>query len=151
MAGSTQSKTFPHLLSQQLHGLSELAETVTLRLLELEERLTKLEGENLFEDPSPENVAQELLAESEERVRHLQGLLEIAQETEKPLKVVEKDFFEQESSVDSQIGLIESIDNNEIDCKSEILNEDFSDHDDFSNDNEFEETEHDDEIPLMSA
>ena len=139
MAGSTQSKTFPHLLSQQMHGLSELAETLTLRLLELEERLTKLEGENLLEDLSKENVAQELLAESEVRVRHLQSLLEIAQETEKPLKVVEKDFFEQETSVDSQIGLIESVDSNDFDCESEILNKDFSDHDHFRNDNEFEE------------
>ena len=52
MAGVDQSKTFPHLLSQQLHGLSELAEMVTLRLLELEERVQQLEEENPFDDNS---------------------------------------------------------------------------------------------------
>ncbi len=81
------SKSLQHQLSQQLHGLSELAETITLRLLDLEERMNNIESqEKLLQAGFTSEEAEELLADSEERVRHLQSLLDSASNSEDALQ-----------------------------------------------------------------
>jgi uncharacterized membrane protein YccC len=68
-------------LSEQLQALSQVGETLTLRLLELEERLGGLEdqlqelqlGGLSEEDPSSETG--DLLAATEERIARLENLL----------------------------------------------------------------------------
>ncbi|MFL0763856.1 MAG: hypothetical protein AB8B40_07305, partial [Prochlorococcus sp.] len=67
--------SFEQLLGKQLHGFSELSESLILRLIQLEERVATLESSQALKDDSHHDATQELLAESEERVRHLQELL----------------------------------------------------------------------------
>jgi uncharacterized membrane protein YccC len=75
-------------LSEQLQALSQVGETLTLRLLELEERLGGLEdqlqelqlGGLSEEDPSSETG--DLLAATEERIARLENLLSAQAPTE---------------------------------------------------------------------
>ncbi len=60
---------------QQLFRLSELTEMLTLRLLELEERLLKLEEVSNSPIDAKQEDTVHLLQESELRVKHLQSLL----------------------------------------------------------------------------
>ena len=64
-------------LSRQLHVVSEIAESLTLRLLALEERFEQLHLDALSDgsDPMPDDASQQLLDDSGDRLRHLQGLL----------------------------------------------------------------------------
>ena len=63
-----------HQLSQQLHTVSEIAESLTLRLLSLEQRVQQLEVE--VDHPSVnDEESQQLLTKSSDRLRHLHGLL----------------------------------------------------------------------------
>ena len=75
MEVSEQSRSFEGLLSQQLFGFSEISETLTLRLLDLEERLSKLETANKTTPNVTEESSKELLEASQQRVLYLQGLL----------------------------------------------------------------------------
>ena len=65
-------------LSEQMQALSLVSETLTLRLLELEERLSaleaQLEGLQLQSSPSSSDSA-ELLTATEERIARLEDLL----------------------------------------------------------------------------
>jgi TolA-binding protein len=65
-------------LSEQMQALSLVSETLTLRLLELEERLSameaQLEGLQLQSSPSSTDSA-ELLTATEERIARLEDLL----------------------------------------------------------------------------
>jgi len=61
-------------LSRQLHAVSEIAESLTLRLLSLEQRIQHLEAEANHPTTNDEE-SQQLLAESSDRLRHLHGLL----------------------------------------------------------------------------
>ena len=61
-------------LSRQLHAVSEIAESLTLRLLSLEQRIQQLEVE--VDHPSVnDEESQQLLTKSSDRLRHLHGLL----------------------------------------------------------------------------
>ena len=67
-------------LSEQLQSLSLVSETLTLRLLELEERLTGLENQlqTLSHSQSESNSIEstEILAATEERIARLEELLD---------------------------------------------------------------------------
>ena len=61
-------------LSRQLHAVSEIAESITLRLLSLEQRIQQLEVEADHPTANDEE-SQQLLTQSSDRLRHLHGLL----------------------------------------------------------------------------
>ena len=76
-----------HQLSQQLHTVSEIAESLTLRLLSLEQRVQQLEAQ--VDQPSVnDEESQHLLTESSDRLRHLHGLLS-EEHPEPELRLVE--------------------------------------------------------------
>ena len=76
-----------HQLSQQLHTVSEIAESLTLRLLSLEQRIQQLEAQ--VDQPSVnDEESQHLLTESSDRLRHLHGLLS-EEHPEPELRLVE--------------------------------------------------------------
>ena len=68
-------------LSTQLQMLSQVGEALTLRLLELEERLGGLESQlqalqlGAQEEADDDGSTQSLLAATEQRLAHLEGLL----------------------------------------------------------------------------
>lgn len=74
-------------LSRQLHAVSEIAESLTLRLLSLEQRIQHLEAEANHPATNDEE-SQQLLAESSDRLRHLHGLLS-EEHLEPELRLVE--------------------------------------------------------------
>ena len=61
-------------LSRQLPAVSEIAESLTLRLLSLEQRIQQLEVEADHPTANDEE-SQQLLTQSSDRLRHLHGLL----------------------------------------------------------------------------
>ena len=65
-------------LSRQLHTVSGIAESLTLRLLSLEERFALIESslEATAEHSDHDADSQQLLVESSDRLKHLQGLLD---------------------------------------------------------------------------
>lgn len=74
----------PLRLSTQLEALSQVGETLTFRLLELEERLTAIEAQlaELNTSTTPElhaSDAAEMLAGTEERIARLEDLLSAPQ------------------------------------------------------------------------
>ena len=76
-----------HQLSQQLHIVSEIAESLTLRLLSLEQRIQQLEAQ--VDQPSVnDEESQHLLTASSDRLRHLHGLLS-EEHPEPELRLVE--------------------------------------------------------------
>ena len=72
MASIEQNISFEYRLSQQLEALSNLSETLTLRLLLIEERVKEFESKNSFLDSESEKI----LSESKDRLENLQCLLE---------------------------------------------------------------------------
>ncbi|QNI57492.1 hypothetical protein SynBIOSU31_00591 [Synechococcus sp. BIOS-U3-1] len=78
MAAAESNVLMVQQLSRQLHAVSEIAESLTLRLLALEERFEQLHLNGLSDgsDPVPDETSQQLLEESGDRLRHLQGLLD---------------------------------------------------------------------------
>ncbi len=81
--------SFEQRLSQQLHVFSELSELLTLRILELEERCTALEKSKESEEDFKDDSASRLLEDSEQRVRHLQDLLDLEKKEGLSLQVIE--------------------------------------------------------------
>ena len=77
MTVSENKASFEKLLSKQLHGFSQLSEALILRLLQLEERVEILESSQFLKDDGCHEATKKLLVDSEERVRHLQGLLDV--------------------------------------------------------------------------
>ncbi len=75
MTLSTQSG-FEQKLSKQLYRLSELSETLTLRLLDIEEKLLSLEQLQSRPLKDSRESTHSLLSESEERLKELQKLME---------------------------------------------------------------------------
>ena len=74
MTSGDASLATVHQLSQQLHTVSEIAESLTLRLLSLEQRVQQLEAQ--VDQPSAsDEESQQLLTASSDRLRHLHGLL----------------------------------------------------------------------------
>lgn len=72
-SGDTSLATVQQL-SRQLHAVSEIAESLTLRLLSLEQRIQQLEVEADHPTANDEE-SQQLLTQSSDRLRHLHGLL----------------------------------------------------------------------------
>ena len=62
---------------KQLHGFSQLSEALILMLIQLEERVAILESSQFLKDDGCHEATKKLLVDSEERVRHLQGLLDV--------------------------------------------------------------------------
>ncbi len=73
MAKIKPMNSFEQKLSQQLNSFSALSETLTLRLLELEQRVLHLEEVQ----SSLKDNTKKLLEESHSKVNHLQNLLEL--------------------------------------------------------------------------
>ncbi|WP_415411190.1 hypothetical protein ACLM45_06515 [Synechococcus sp. A10-1-5-9] len=87
MTSGDASLATVHQLSQQLHIVSEIAESLTLRLLSLEQRIQQLEVQ--VDQPSVnDEESQHLLTESSDRLRHLHGLLS-EEHPEPELRLVE--------------------------------------------------------------
>ena len=87
MTSGDASLATVHQLSQQLHIVSEIAESLTLRLLSLEQRIEQLEAQ--VDQPSVnDEESQHLLTESSDRLRHLHGLLS-EEHPEPELRLVE--------------------------------------------------------------
>ena len=78
MAAAESNALMVQQLSRQLHAVSEIAESLTLRLLAMEERFEqlKLNALSAGSDPAPDEASQQLLDDSGDRLRHLQGLLD---------------------------------------------------------------------------
>ena len=78
MAAGESSSAMVQQLSRQLHAVSGIAESLTLRLLALEERFAQIESalEAAAEHSDHDADSQQLLVESSDRLKHLQGLLD---------------------------------------------------------------------------
>ena len=78
MAAAESNALMVQQLSRQLHAVSEIAESLTLRLLALEERFEHFQQYSLADasDSEPDEASRQLLDDSGDRLRHLQGLLE---------------------------------------------------------------------------
>ena len=78
MAAAESNALMVQQLSRQLHSVSEIAESLTLRLLAMEERFEHLHLNALSDgsDPVADEASQQLLDDSGDRLRHLQGLLD---------------------------------------------------------------------------
>ena len=78
MAAAEVNSAMVQQLSRQLHAVSEIAESLTLRLLALEERFDHLHEQSSSDHSAPETdeASRLLLDDSGDRLRHLQGLLE---------------------------------------------------------------------------
>lgn len=77
MRVSENKASFEKLLSKQLYGFSQLSEALILRLLQLEERVAILESSQFLQDDGCQEATKKLLVDSEERVRRLQGVLDV--------------------------------------------------------------------------
>ena len=75
MTFSEQEASFENRISNQLHVFSELSEILTLRLLEIEQRLAHLESNAMSQDNLNQEDTDELLVKSQERAVHLKSLL----------------------------------------------------------------------------
>lgn len=78
MAAGDSSSAMVQQLSRQLHTISGIAESLTLRLLALEERFALIESslEAAAQHSEHDADSQQLLVESSDRLKHLQGLLD---------------------------------------------------------------------------
>ena len=78
MAAGESSSAMVQQLSRQLHAVSGIAESLTLRLLALEERLAQIESalDAAAEHSDHDADSQQLLVESSDRLKHLQDLLD---------------------------------------------------------------------------
>ncbi len=83
MVLSRERVSFEKKLSQQLHWFSQLSETMTLRLLDIELRLSKLEANQRSHENSLDNSTKELLEESADVAKHLKNLLVVDSNKEK--------------------------------------------------------------------
>ena len=87
-AGPATEGSMPLRLSTQLEALSQVGETLTFRLLELEERLTAIEAQlaELNTSTTAElhaSDAAEMLAGTEERIARLEDLLSAPQQQQR--------------------------------------------------------------------
>ncbi len=158
MALSEGRLSLEQRLSQQLHLLSQLSETLTLRLLELEEKLLRLEESHSFDFNVSKENTHNLLEESEGRVRNLQNLLALEKNSlgaldSQPDSSIETTFEERD--------LLEGIGNDEIEEQTDPANQTQAevtslyqeDIDDFVDENNPIEDSYldDSQMPLLSA
>ena len=139
---SKQNSSFEHRLSQQLHSLSELSENLTLRILEIEERLSILENSQSVQQTCIADSTQKLLKESEERFNHLKNLLEIHINADESLKLVP----DLEDPVLKSPSEVEGL-SNESDVQSNLE----VNHSELEEENDETQYLEDPQIPLMSA
>ncbi|WP_413324500.1 hypothetical protein [Synechococcus sp. MIT S9503] len=87
MAAAEINSAMVQQLSRQLHSVSEIAESLTLRLLALEERFEHVHQQSTTElsDDEPDEASRQLLNDSGDRLRHLRGLLD----EDSPSQVIE--------------------------------------------------------------
>ena len=78
MAAGESSSAMVQQLSRQLHAVSEIAESLTLRMLALEERFGQIESSfnSAAHQSDDDDDSRQLLVESSDRLKHLQGLLD---------------------------------------------------------------------------
>ena len=78
MAAAEINSAMVQQLSRQLHSVSEIAESLTLRLLALEERFEHVHQQSTTElsDDEPDEASRQLLNDSGDRLLHLRGLLD---------------------------------------------------------------------------
>ena len=78
MAAAEINSAMVQQLSRQLHAVSEIAESLTLRLLALEERFEHVHQQSTpdLSDAEPDEASRQLLDDSGDRLRHLRGLLD---------------------------------------------------------------------------
>ena len=86
---SISSQDLNQQLSGQLHLVSEIAESLTLRLLALEERFNELSerSESVESEQADDSDSFLLLADSSDRLEQLRGLLNERAEDETPQEV----------------------------------------------------------------
>ena len=87
---SISSQDLNQQLSGQLHLVSEIAESLTLRLLALEERFNELSerSESVESEQADDSDSFLLLADSSDRLEQLRGLLNERAEDETPQEVL---------------------------------------------------------------
>lgn len=76
MVDHQNRQDFEQRISKQLQGLSDVAETLTLRLLQLEEKFITLEDGMVLVEPSDLESTNLLLTDSHQRLQQLQALLD---------------------------------------------------------------------------
>ena len=115
MAAAEINSAMVQQLSRQLHAVSEIAESLTLRLLALEERFDHLHEQSSSDHSAPEKdeASRLLLDDSGDRLRHLRGLLD----EDAPRQVIElvpptADGI-QHDSLDGVISSHEEVDQND--------------------------------------
>ena len=77
MEMSDQTHPAEERFVNQLHCLSELGETLAVRLIQLEERVLALEERQALKKVATKSDAQKLLRNSESKIMHLHNLLDI--------------------------------------------------------------------------
>ena len=90
MAVKNHRPAFEQRISQQLQGLSDIAETLTLRVLQLEEKLESLEAGIISIEPVDYEPTNSLLTDSHDRLQQLQDLLDSPRNEAPTLRVVEE-------------------------------------------------------------
>lgn len=110
MAAAESNSVMVQQLSRQLHAVSEIAESLTLRLLSLEERFEQFHLQVVSEgaESVPDDASCQLLDDSGDRLRHLQGLLNEATPGQVVELVSPTELGNQSSSVDPLSSQIES-------------------------------------------
>ncbi len=157
MAFSEQNFSFGQRLSQQLHCFSELSEALTLRILELDERIHTLEKSNAFSGIDTNESTKKLLAQSEQRVKYLQSLLDHDFNKEARIHAL-PDIQNEEKPLDEDIisdsilsNKDESLDEQPVEAKENFGGN--SDKEGLADENHLVDTKYEDdsEMPLLSA
>ena len=105
---SISSQDLNQQLSGQLHLVSEIAESLTLRLLALEERFNELSerSEPVESEQADDSDSFLLLADSSDRLEQLRGLLNERGEDETPQEVPRLEAVS-DSHIDLNHGMVE--------------------------------------------
>ena len=105
---SISSQDLNQQLSGQLHLVSEIAESLTLRLLALEERFNELSerSESVESEQADDSGSFLLLADSSDRLEQLRGLLNERAEDETPQEVTRLEAVS-DSHIDLNHGMVE--------------------------------------------
>ena len=108
---SEQSISLDARLIKQLHSLSQLSETLTLRLLEIEDKLSKLEKTQSTNENLLPEYCNKLLQDSEKKMQQITSLLDPQlSQTEKESNVIEMEVKEDPAK-------------NDLECEEEAIDE----------------------------
>ena len=149
MATSERNFSFEYRFSQQLEALSCLSESLTLKILELEERLKELENKKLMFANEPEKI----LRDSEERMKHMQSLLDLLPNKDELINPDKENLGDIQSELSDSDSSCE-IFNHQGDSNDAVETmEDISEVNSTKEVSAFQETEYlnDPQIPLLSA